>query len=280
MSLQQPVYSLPKLLYAIASKKRYQESEFAPFSIQLNNLYANDKQLARFTALFAEPDHIPTFAFITAFKANLQCLAQAKIPSKLLGLLHLSSEFQLHNQHNWLSPFNLKVTLSAMENTDKGLCYQMTTDFYQQGRLTITNINLMLDKARGYRGNSKPTQSQQPSKALTNIANWPITQTTAWRYFLASGDVNPIHLHPFLAKQLGLPTSLIHGMHNASQSIMALNNHGINTKCLSYIKVEFNRPCYIPNNATLKQYPQNGEYGLFSNDGQSRFLKLSVKLEA
>ena len=280
MSLLQPLFSTPKLIMAIARKKKYQLEQFEPFSIQLENLYANEKQMSRFTKMFGEPDDIPTFAFITAFRASLQCLAQAKTPSSIMGLIHLSSEFQPYNKINWLTPLNIKVTLSKCEQMDKGLLYTVVTDFYQKGKLVLTNSNCMLDKSRKYRADESPnsdkshTDLPQNLPELTNIANWHIEQKTAWSYALASGDVNPIHLHPILAKQFGLANVLIHGMYNVSKTLEQLKSHNIEFE--QGFKVEFNRPCFIPNNVKLQQYEGSDEFGLFSVSGEDRFLKLTL----
>ena len=279
MSLQQPLYSAPQLFFAILNKKKVPLEQFEPFSIQIENLYANDKQLFRFTSEFGEPDDIPTFAFITAFKASLQCLSQAKIPSSIMGLIHISSEFQLHNNHNWLMPFNIKLTVNQCHQSDKGLMYTITTDFYQRGLLTITNINQMLDKSRKYSSNKSATpdipSSEEPK--LIELENWPITQKTAWRYVRISGDVNPIHLHPILAKQFGLPNVLIHGMYNASKTLQEMKKQNISFG--QRLLIEFNRPCFIPNSVHLKQYEGKNEFALFSSDGNDRFLKLTTELE-
>lgn len=280
MSLQQPLYSTPKLLFTILNKKNGAFDEFAPFSLQIDNLYANDKQLARFIKAFGEPDDIPTFAFITAFKASLQCIAQAKTPSHVMGLIHISSEFQLHNKHNWLMPFNLKVKMNQCERTDKGLLYKITTDFYQRNQLTITNVNYMLDKNKKYAtGDKKPTSDNSTidEVTLTELADWKIKYQTAWSYARTSGDVNPIHLHPVLAKFFGLPNMLIHGMYNASKTVQALKNSDIELG--ERFLIEFNRPCFIPNKVHLKHYEGSNEYGLFSSDGKDRFLKLTTDIQ-
>lgn len=276
MSLLQPLFSTPKLLFTLIGKKKYPLEQFEPFSIQLEHIYANDKQLARFSKLFGDPDNIPTFAFITAFRASLQCMAQAKTPSSIMGLIHLSSEFQLHNKLNWLVPVNIKVTLAKCEQTDKGLIYTIVTDFYQKGRLTLTNNNTMLDKSKKYRSEAKTKVADQDTVApsLKTIASWPIKQTTAWSYALASGDFNPIHLHSILAKQFGLPNVLIHGMYNASKSLQQLKQNDI--EFTQGFTIEFNRPCLIPNNTQLKHYQDSSEYGLFSANGEDRFLKLTI----
>lgn len=278
MSLLQPLYSTPKLLFSIFNKKKVSLEQFEPFSIQIENIYANDKHLARFTKTFGDPDDIPTFAFITAFKASLQCLSQAKIPSSIIGLIHLSSEFQLYNKHNWLIPFNIKITVNHCEQSDKGLIYTVVTDFYQRGKLTISNTNVMLDKSKKYRSNGSSSNkvNTENKVALADINNWSIKMETAWSYARTSGDFNPIHLHPVLAMHLGLPNMLIHGMYNASKTISELRNRQVTLG--QHFLIEFNRPCFIPNTVHLKQYESSNEYGLFSKDNKDRFLKLTLDI--
>ena len=275
MSLQQSVFPIPKLLYRIMRQQRQPVSAFSPFSIQIDNVYADEKQLSRFQRLFGEPDSIPTFAFITAFKASLQCLAQAPIASSLLGLIHISSEVQIHQRHNWLMPFNVKVTVNKCEDTDKGLLYQITTDFYQRGKLSLTNINQMLDKRKHYVSKTHSNESSADVVEYNDISSWHVSLKTAWRYAFASGDINPIHLHPILAKPFGMRSALIHGMYNASRAIQEANK--VNSAPLTQVLIEFNRPCYLGSDVVMKQDKQDANrFALFSADGQDRFVKLTL----
>lgn len=273
MSLQQPLCSFPKLIYLIAKQKPKPIKDFEPFSIEFNNLYANSKQLLRFQKQFGDPNDIPTFAFITAFKASLQTLSQAPIASSLLGLIHLTSEFQSLVRHNWCAPFDLKITIDKCEQTDKGILYTVISDFYQYGTITLRNINTMLDKDKSYRSDKSANSTKQPP-SNSELSSWSIKLKTAWAYALMSGDFNPIHLHKSLARSFGLKNVVIHGMYNASKSLSEIK------RSASYHNettiIQFNKPCFIPNQVKLLNCDKEGEFALFSADGSERYLKIQM----
>lgn len=277
MSLQQPLCSFPKLIYLIARQKPLSVNQFEPFSIEFNNLYANSKQLLRFQKQFGDPNDIPTFAFITAFKASLQTLSQAPIASPILGLIHLSSEFQMLVRHNWCAPFDLKITIDTCEQTDKGLVYTVISDFYQYGTITIRNINTMLNKTKSYKS-KKQNADTVNLEHLTEITSWPIKNTTAWSYAKLSGDFNPIHMHKHLAKAFGLRNMIIHGMYNASKTLSEIK--ASKAPISSQISIQFNKPCFVPNNVKLVKDEESNSYGLYSTDGSDRYLKLTSKEKA
>lgn len=277
MSLQQPLCSFPKLVYLIARQKTLSVNEFEPFSIEFNNLYANSKQLLRFQKQFGDPNDIPTFAFITAFKASLQTLSQAPIASPIMGLIHLSSEFQILVRHNWCAPFDLKITIDKCEQTDKGLVYTVVSDFYQYGTITIRNVNTMLSKDRAYQG-QKTAPAHQANEEFTELTSWTIKSKTAWSYARLSGDFNPIHIHKRLAKAFGLRNMVIHGMYNASKALAEIK--ALNTPMSSIVSIHFNKPCFVPNKVKLLKDEVNQTYGLFSIDGSDRYLKLTFNEKA
>ena len=275
MQLSQPLFSFPKLLFCILNKKKQNLEDFQPFSVSYHQIYANGKQLSRFQSSFGDPNSIPTFAFITAFNASLQCLSQAPIPSSILGLIHLTSEFTINKKHNWVAPFDLTITVTNCEQTSKGLEYVIVSEFTQYGETTLINRNTMLDKNKKYQLAEQPkpiSKTVELEKSI--IKSWSIKLSTAWRYAKLSGDFNPIHLHQSLAKMFGLKSVLIHGMYNASKSLKELSLQ--NKKVTDNLVIRLNKPCFIPNEVYLKAYVTENEFGLFSKDGEDRFLKLEI----
>jgi acyl dehydratase len=64
------------------------------------------------------------------------------------------------------------------------------------------------------------------------------------RYGRVSGDFNPIHVHPLLARLFGFPRAVAHGMWTLGRSLAALESRlpgGAMT-----VEVSFRRPLFIP----------------------------------
>lgn len=274
MSSAQAVYSVPRLLINGLTRKRQSVEQFQPSSIKVSNFYCNSKQLESFQSVFGDPIEIPTFAFISSFKLIGQCLVQSSIPSKLMGLIHLRSLFTIHKNQNWLLPSDIEISIDELIEDDKGLNYKVTTKFFQGGELTVENNNWMLDKKRGYKANPTTSVKQEDITLGKALCSTAVNIGTAWKYAKLSGDFNPIHLHPFLAKKFGLRNALIHGMFNAHYSLSEIKKLDFET--VSTIDIQFNKPCFLPSQVFLRQYGEKREYGLFGRDADERFLKITL----
>jgi len=257
-------------------RKPVSVDDFEGFSIRVNNIYTSRKQLDWFKKAFDEPNNINSFAFVASFPVICQCLVQSNIPSPLLGLIHISSEFSVENPHNWLLPSDIEVNIKHVNKTDKGLVYEVETLIYQMDYLTIQNTNVMLDKDRSYKPDNKVTSNKAEDLAINKaLSSTGIGLKTALKYAWLSKDLNPIHLHPVFARAFGLKTALIHGMFNAHYCLGELSKRDL-LKNTDNVKFEFNRPCFMPNQVFLRPYENSSNYGLFSKDKSERFLKIEV----
>lgn len=274
MSREQNEHSIAKIIYHSLTRKKQPLNAFSPTIIRVNNIYCKASQLQKFTKAFCHPNELPSFAFVATFKLVLQCLSQSNVPSKLLGLIHLSSDFQIAKAHNWLLPMDVEVAIKDVTQDEKGICYLIVTKLYQSGEVTIINTNRMLDKDRSYRPNRAEEERKQVQGVGATIASTVLSLKTAWFYAFMSKDYNPIHLNNGLAKQLGLKRALIHGMFNVHFSLKHILKHRDDAP--DSIKVQFNKPCFLPNQVFLKQYNDGNSYGLFGRDKTERFVKIEL----
>lgn len=275
MSKTQNEYALPKIIFKALTRRKDAVEQFSPTHIRVNNFYCRAKQLEKFTNGFAHPNDLPSFAFVATFKLILQCISQSNIPSNLLGLIHLSSDFNIVTPHNWLLPSDIEVAIKEIHQDEKGLTYLIVTKLYQNGELTLINSNRMLDKDRKYRPSRNLQERSLKSGLGKTIASTVLSLKTAWYYALMSRDYNPIHLNSALARKMGLKRALIHGMFNLHFSLKHIIKQ--HPKPLQNIKVQFNRPCFLPNQIFLKRYDNSNKYGLFGKDQTERFLKIEVE---
>ena len=237
-----------------------------------------------FEEMFGEVNDSPAFIFNAAFPIVLQTLVQSSIPSGLLGLIHLGSEFTIHKLHNWLLPTDLEVVLEEADDTLKGIKYQITTRAYQFGRLTIENQNWMLEKNKFHKSKSVARRKTD----WTELTSFGLDISQARQYAKASLDYNPIHMSNQLARLFGLPKALIHGMYNVHMTVKALSEFEQLLK-INKLSIEFNKPCYLPNKVSIRIANELNHSihnsivgndircGLFSNDGTQRFLKLEAQ---
>ena len=277
----QTPYSLSQLLMALASRKRVPLSQFQPLTIQLKGLSISEREQRGFFKLFDCTQLPISYLFNVAYRHLGQLLAQAKIPSRLLGLIHLSSSYQLLDSVNWLQPFDLTLSLTNCINTEKGLVYQLDIYLIQAGQVRLTCRNQVLDKDKSYGGKQQHQQQVVTTEPLPVVASNILTSKLARTYAKVSGDYNPIHLSPWLAKLFGMKTSVMHGMYNLHWSLSKLPNY----QQFTYIEANFNRPCLIPNAVELVKVnnvavatgmDKRQQFALFSNQRIDRHLQLTV----
>lgn len=270
--MQQQPLSTPELIYKAITRKTYSLADFSPQAIEFKNISCSFGLLTRFEKAFAHPNKMPSFMLVACYKLLIQLLTQCKIPSKLGGLIHISTKFTLNSEHDWQQPYDVKVELESFEEVDAGIVYSVETSLFQQGELTWKNVNKVLAKNKSYHGKKAAVKSTK----LTSepIAIHTITQKTALEYARLSNDYNPIHLSTPTAKLFGLKKAVIHGMYNAHFVLYQLLKQDKLTG--KNITIAFNKPCYLPNKVCLHQTSKT-MYGLFSEDGAERYLKLVIR---
>merc|ERR1712173_161449 len=74
-----------------------------------------------------------------------------------------------------------------------------------------------------------------------------IEENVSRTYSLICGDVNPIHLHKYLAKLFGFRSNINHGMWSVARIIHQLYNDE-----QMIIGTTFKRPLFLPNTVTCR----------------------------
>lgn len=275
MALPQNKLNALGLVYKAITRKASDLDEFKPFSIRIDNYYPSSSTLTGFEEQIGAVDNLVSFTFNATFPILLQTIVQSNIPSRLLGLIHLSTAFTKIRAHNWRLPSDIEVSITHANETRKGIEYTIETKVFQFKRLTITNTNIMLDKSTAQKRFTLPGVSQNN---WLHLSTKSILSRDARKYALHSKDFNPIHMSNWLAKQFGLPHMLIHGMYNVHWMLTEIssNKEFLNHPEWDTLKVNFNKPCYLPATVELKQDPNCDSFGLFSLDGQSRYVIMTL----
>ena len=80
---------------------------------------------------------------------------------------------------------------------------------------------------------------------LPAVAEWRLGADVGRRYGAASGDRNPIHLHPLTARLFGFPRAIAHGMWTVARCLAA---HGAPEQ--ARMEAEFRAPVLLPGTVT------------------------------
>ena len=96
-----------------------------------------------------------------------------------------------------------------------------------------------------------------------------------YRYAGASGDFNPIHLDPEFAKQVGLPSNILHGLYSMAQVARACTQAaGGDPRSLRRLSVQF-RGMGLPEHEIVVtgSETEGGVVALEAAQGDSKIIK-------
>jgi acyl dehydratase len=96
---------------------------------------------------------------------------------------------------------------------------------------------------------------EEARKPLPAVAEWRLAGDVGRRYGAASGDRNPIHLHPLTARLFGFPRAIAHGMWTVARCLAA---HGTPGSCS--VRARFRAPVLLP--GTVTYAAQDGRFEL------------------
>ncbi|HEX4912077.1 MAG TPA: MaoC/PaaZ C-terminal domain-containing protein [Permianibacter sp.] len=209
------------------------------------------------------PDQVLlTALYPLALRAQLALMLQPDLPFAIPGAIHLSNRLQALAAIDWQAPFVLSVSASritASHSDAEGVALQV--EFAQHGvAVADCRSEYLVRRGRKPLARSAPPQVRTPSQEET----WVLTPAVARRYARVSGDYNPIHLHPVLARWFGARSVLAHGMYLAArtESVFARADQ----RPRSTVAINFVRPVLLPCDDLLFQ--REAEHFVLRRAGQ------------
>ncbi|MFE7756163.1 MaoC family dehydratase [Streptomyces sp. NPDC057429] len=163
---------------------------------------------------FTEPGVLPlTYPHVLGFPPAMRLMTGRAFPLPVLGLVHTWIEITGHRP---LCPTDaLELTVYAQELTPhrRGTEVTMVTEARLAGDLVWESRSGYLSRhATATAPSPMAPSATTPATGLPAVAEWRLPGDLGRRYGAASGDRNPIHLHPLTARLFGFPRHIAHGM--------------------------------------------------------------------
>jgi acyl dehydratase len=190
-------------------RKRYDWRDAALYALALG---AGENDL-RFVLDQPPPRVLPTFGVVPAFEPMFA--AAGKTGADLIQLLHTAQRTELVRP--WPSEGEMSTTavVRGMWDMKIGALLIVDSETAVNGELaTRTSWQLLLRGAGGFGGERPPAglRARPPKdKAPDFEAEVPTSRNQALLYRL-TGDVNPIHSHPEVARLAGFDRPILHGL--------------------------------------------------------------------
>jgi hypothetical protein len=197
------------------------------------------------------PELIPLpFFYLIAQPAQLALMCSPAFPFRIPGLVHLANRLHVVQMPKRSSDWRVHVSVGKQRISRKGgrflllteviqgddlLCHVESTYFSPAGAETSFGKNIPKGEAR--------------MNAFSNSAEFVCAADLGRRYARLSGDYNPIHLSPFLAKLYGFNRPIAPGMCSAALSLSTITRHVARVPVA--LEVKFRRPLFLPSQAKI-----------------------------
>ncbi|MCH6161941.1 MaoC/PaaZ C-terminal domain-containing protein [Streptomyces marispadix] len=196
----------------------------------------------------------PTYPHILGFPLAMELMARPDFPFPVLGLVHTGIEL---TQYRALRPGDRpEISVHAEGPTPhrRGSSFDVVTEVRLAGALVWhsrsnylcrhrpKNADADTDSHTHAQPGTRPPEDPAPPLPLRE--HWDLPSGLGRRYARASGDGNPIHLHPLTAKLFGFPRHIAHGMWTFARALAGTGATAGSEQLTA--RAEFKAPVLLP----------------------------------
>ncbi|MDJ1133808.1 MaoC family dehydratase [Streptomyces iconiensis] len=165
----------------------------------------------------------PTYPHIMAFPLAMRLMAAADFPFPLLGLIHTGITVTCPVPLPVTARPTLTVHAEGVAPHRKGTEFTVVTGAELDGTTVWHSRSTYLCPHRTRESAARDTARGEEPAGLPARAAWDLPADLGRRYAAASGDRNPIHLHPLTARLFGFPRPIAHGMWTFARCLAELD---------------------------------------------------------
>ncbi|MEV5315204.1 MaoC/PaaZ C-terminal domain-containing protein [Streptomyces sp. NPDC052610] len=213
----------------------------------------------------------PTYPHILGFPLAMRLMSGRDFPLPLLGLVHTSLDLTRYATLPATGAYDVTVRVGGLTPHRRGTEATVVTelrpageagdfgdaedfgDTGEAGEVVWESRSTYL--ARHRTGRPAGTAGAPPDTPLPELTEWHLAGDLGRRYAAASGDRNPIHLHPLTARVFGFPRPIAHGMWSVAR---CLAEHG--TPDAVRVRARFLAPVPLP--GTVRYGARDGRFEL------------------
>ncbi|MFJ6670620.1 MaoC/PaaZ C-terminal domain-containing protein [Actinosynnema sp. NPDC091369] len=218
--------------------------------------------LARYTKVcgFGVRDELPiTYPHVLGFGLQIRLMTGPGFPFPLPGLVHVANRIRQHRPLRADEPLSLHVAPADLRPHERGRQFDMVTTVSVHGEEVWVGVSTYLRREGAASKESSP-RAEPPAPS----ARWRLPGDLGRRYADASGDRNPIHLHPLTAKAFGFPRAIAHGMWSKARCVAAFEGR---LPDAYEVDVRFKAPILLPGEVGFSSAPTGTgwRFALWSN---------------
>lgn len=201
-----------------------------------------------------------TYPHILGFPLAARLMSARAFPLPLLGLVHTSLAIRALRPLAVTDRPDLTVRTEGLRPHRRGTEATLVTEAHLAGELVWQDVSTYLARHRVPDAPPKepdPGPDPDPRAGLPVRARWDLPADLGRRHARASGDYNPIHLHPLTARPFGFPRAIAHGMWTAARC-------AAETPGATALTAGFRHPVLLPSTV---EYAAAGDRFTLRSDG-------------
>ncbi|WP_369195878.1 MaoC family dehydratase [Streptomyces djakartensis] len=230
------------------AKRPSPDAAFPRTRLVLPGLRVDLARLAAYERVCGFPtgdDALPvTYPHVLGFPLAMRLMSGRAFPLPLLGLVHTSIGVSRHGPMPATGRYELSVHVEALSPHRRGTEAAVVTEVRDDDGEPVWESRSTYLARHPVRRASGPAREEE-HEPLPAVAEWRLAGDVGRRYGAASGDRNPIHLHPLTARLFGFPRAIAHGMWTVARCLAA---HGTPGRCS--VRAEFRAPVLLPGTVT------------------------------
>lgn len=234
------------------------KGEMPDLSIHLPKASLSPAELKRYNKICGF-DHtliVPaTFLHAYIFPMHMQLLSHPSVPFPLPGMIHFANSIKQYRPLFVGETFSIRCGMGSLIAHEKGQAFEVVSVIDVNGKRIWEDSSIYL--YRGKEGTGRVLEWEQPVLSENCIKqSWTLHRNMGFEFSLASGDFNPIHLHPITAKLFGFDRHIIHGMWSVGKILATLEKRMPES---FEITGSFKTPIYLPATVIFRhQSTENG----------------------
>ncbi|EXG80210.1 acyl dehydratase [Cryptosporangium arvum DSM 44712] len=208
------------ILYPRALVKRGGGHELPDTRLGLRDVAVERERLTEYHRVcgFGPSDTLPgTYPQVLAFPLAIALMSERAFPFPLPGIVHIGNTITQRRPIAATERLTFEVRTGNLRPHRRGRQFDVVTE-------ARVGDEPVWDSTATYlrRGAGTGAAAPEPGEVLPTTAVWRVPGNVGRRYARASGDRNPIHLHPLTAKLFGFPRAIAHGMWMKARCLAAI----------------------------------------------------------
>ncbi|MFB6772156.1 MaoC/PaaZ C-terminal domain-containing protein [Streptomyces sp. NPDC056337] len=253
-------------------KRPRPDADFPRTRLVLPGLRVDLARLAAYERVCGFPtgaDALPvTYPHVLGFPSAMRLMSGRDFPLPLLGLVHTSIAVTRYAAMPATAAYELTTYVEGLAPHRRGTEATVATEVRADGEVVWESRSTYLARHGSAKASgpehASPTPASGPAPLPTH-REWRLAGDVGRRYGAASGDRNPIHLHPLTARLFGFPRAIAHGMWTVAR---CLAEHG--TPDATVVRAEFRAPVLLP--GTVTYGAEGGRFELRGDSGRRLHL--------